>query len=108
VEGERLMTRLEQYTDTEERASDHSAQDEEEEAYKRALMKAGVLDENGEVIAEVADKLSRTEICSCGFFTCPAISTYGHPVPLFKSDIEPLYPQMTRDVRALELKGAKL
>jgi hypothetical protein len=100
------MTRLEQYLDTEERAADHSAQDEEEEAYKRALMKAGVLDENGEVIADAAAKLNRTEICSCGFFTCPAIVTYGHPVPLFKEDIEPLHPQSRRDRRALELKAS--
>lgn len=90
--------------DLEEQAapSDHSASDEEEEALKKAL--AAIF---GEEVLEGAAVSSGAvvEICSCGYHTCSMISRYGHPVPVFRSDIEPLFPQSRRDERALELKG---
>ena len=96
------------YLEQEEQTSpsDHSASDEEEEALRALLAKI----EADELAAEdlvAAAKLARRQICSCGFFTCGAIGRYGHPLPVFKEDIEPLWPQGTRDQRALELKGAK-
>lgn len=44
-------------------------------------------------------------ICSCGYYTCGMIRRYGHPEPLYRSDIRPLPSQYARDRRALELHG---
>jgi hypothetical protein len=107
--------------DLEEQAtpSEHSASDEEEEALKRAV--AEIFSEEvlegaaissdatieGAAISSDATSSSFLEICSCGYHTCSMIFLYGHPIPVFKSDIEPLFPQSRRDQRALELKGDK-
>lgn len=103
------MTKLETYAETEEISADHSASDEEEEAAKRALIAAGLLDAEGEALEKryAGNVTKRVIICSCGYYTCSAIGLYGHPVPVFKEDIEPLFPQGRRDRRALELKGAR-
>lgn len=99
------MTYLTFENETEERLGDHQASDEDEEQAKKALARAGLqLDEDGNLI-DASEAAKRVQICSCGFYTCPAIVRYGHPVPVFKEDIEPLFPQSRRDERALELKG---
>lgn len=70
----------------------HSETDQEEAMAKKAM---------------AATNAKAVKICSCGHYTCPLQPRFGHPVPVFKEDIEPLWPQSTRDKRAIELKGAK-
>lgn len=79
----------------------HSVQDEEEEARLRELARLAQIDEQrNKVVAEVY-------ICSCGYHTCPIIVRYGLPFSIFKGDIEPLFPQISRDKRALEIREGK-
>lgn len=93
------MLRLEETLD--EGAREHSEADEEEAAMLKALAEAGLVDEQGEATRAA----ERVVICSCGLYTCGAIGLFGHPVPTFKEEIEPLWPQSRRDERALALKG---
>lgn len=44
-------------------------------------------------------------VCSCGSYTCRAIRLFGHPVPVFQTEIEPLPSQYARDEHALRLHG---
>lgn len=87
-------------TETDTSDEDHTVKSEEEEAARKLL--AGIVDEDNVIENKKAAKHHR--ICSCGFFTCGAIRIYGHPVPVFKESIEPLFPQSRRDRKALELK----
>ena len=110
------MARLDltEEVETAEEQADHDATDEAEEALLKYLASIGLeKNERGEIVPTEAasqqakDAASRVKICSCGFHTCRLIGLYGHPVPVFKEEIEPIPSQMMRDLRALELKGAK-
>jgi hypothetical protein len=46
------------------------------------------------------------EVCSCGSFVCTMLKIYGLPLPTFRGEIEPIYPQPSRDARALKLRKA--
>jgi len=94
------------YSESEEQASDHREDDEETktEAYLAARgLRRNV--ETGEIEEDITSVVRVKIICSCGSYTCCMISRFGHPVEVFKGDIEPLYPQLARDRRAVELKG---
>ena len=97
----RLDENLEENLDT----IAHSAEDEEEEARLRRKLAEALDLETGEIINKAKLQNMGRKICSCGFFTCGAIRLFGHPVPVFAEQIEPLYPQGKRDRRAIELKG---
>jgi hypothetical protein len=45
-------------------------------------------------------------ICSCGFYTCPMVTRYGLPEPVYQAEIRPLPDKYQRDRRALELQGS--
>jgi hypothetical protein len=94
------------YLETEEDySSDHSENDDEETRTAEYLEKKGLkLDEYGQIVEDVESRTVAV-ICSCGYYTCGAIERFGHPLPVFQEDIEPLFPQHSRDKRALELKG---
>lgn len=97
------------YTEPESAASDHVEDDEE--AKTEAYLKAKGLrrnEETGEIEEDVESMIRVKVICSCGSYTCGMIRTFGHPVEVFKDAIEPLYPQMSRDRKALDLKGKVL
>lgn len=90
--------------------TDHSVQDEDEEARLRELARKGLIEIDeltGEVIDQTALCASKTLICSCGYHTCSLIIRYGLPVPIFKDDIEPIPSQSRRDKRALEIKSER-
>jgi hypothetical protein len=90
-------------TETEpETSGDHEEADEE---LARVLRERAGLGELGEVVDEAKMRAARVEVCSCGYFTCGMISRYGLPVPTFKEDVEPLWPQARRDERALQIRG---
>ena len=56
--------------------------------------------------ADLAAKTASIKIvCSCGFTRCGLIGRFGHPVPVFKAEIQPIPSQYARDMRALALKG---
>lgn len=96
------------YNEPEASASDHV--EDEDETKTEALLKAKGLRRNletGEIEEDVTSTIRVKIICSCGSYTCGAIRTFGHPVEVFKDAIEPLYPQMSRDKRAIELKGGE-
>ncbi len=107
------MSRL--YLDSEEeldlRSVEHGAEDEEEEARIRRALEAQ-RDRELEALTEAERKRALAEqmkiiICSCGWHTCPAVVTYGHPVPIYQVDIRPLPTQRARDLHALALKGTR-
>ncbi len=79
----------------------HCENNEEEAAMLKSL--ARILDEDGAVLEGQQVAAQRVKICSCGYYTCGLITRLGTPVPTFKADIEPLYPQSQRDKRALEI-----
>lgn len=86
--------------------ADHEVADEEEEKMRELLaqqMGLASVDELEDALK--TSPVKQHDICSCGYFTCGMIVHYGHPVPVFKEDIEPLHPQYTRDQRALQLKA---
>jgi hypothetical protein len=88
-------------TESELEQEEHSVQDEDEEARLRELARLALEDEQkNKVVTEVY-------ICSCGFHTCPVIVRFGLPFSIFKGDIEPLFPQMSRDKRALDIREGK-
>jgi len=99
------MTNLKNAIEFEDYSVSHGETDGEEEAIKRYLAKIGAVVEDGRVVVKNPEAVQKIIICSCGCFTCPAVSRFGHSVPVFKEDIEPLWPQHARDVRALQLKG---
>ncbi len=101
-----MATYLTEETDLEYTPADHEVADEEEEKMRELLAKQMGLDSAEDIEAHLKkDQSHKHNICSCGYFSCPMIVHYGHPVPIFKEDIEPLHPQTVRDIRALELKA---
>lgn len=101
------MTDLKTTIEFEDYSLKHGETDDEEAAIKEYLVKIGMTVENGEIVIKDQDALQKIVICSCGAFTCSQVSRFGHPVPVFKEDIEPLWPQYARDQRALALKGGE-
>lgn len=103
--------KLEQESENEWELREHEVDDEEEalaaerERRVQGALEQATADRNERIRREMEDQLQKMEICSCGHYSCRMRPTFGHPVPLFKSDIEPLWPQSTRDRRALELKA---
>jgi hypothetical protein len=93
---------LETYERAEVAAEDHGETDEERAAALRALAGLG---EVADAARLAASSRRGVEVCSCGHFTCGLIGRYGLPVPTFKDDVEPLFPQSRRDRRALEIRG---
>lgn len=77
---------------------------EDEERLTKVIEEQGLeLDEFGDLVQKKTS-VAKTMICSCGFYTCPMVKKFGHPMPVFKEQIEPLHPQGRRDKRAVELK----
>jgi hypothetical protein len=92
-------------TETEQEAAEHQENEDEEARTREYLAKRGLkVDEYGDIVEDTESRIVKV-ICSCGHYTCSLVDRYGHPVPVFKEDIEPLWPQHERDKRALELKG---
>lgn len=93
-------------TELEEERDAHTAEDDEEEAMLAYLAKLGLTKNEDDQIVAVTEKVKKVVICSCGYFTCGAIGIFGHPVPVFQENIEPIPSQPSRDREALRLKGA--
>jgi hypothetical protein len=98
---------LDTITELDEETSAHTAEDEAEEAMLKYLAGLGLTkNEDGQIVAAEENKaLKKVVICSCGCFTCGAIGIFGHPVPVFTEQIEPIPSQFSRDREALRLKG---
>jgi hypothetical protein len=86
----------------EDEASSH-IDDKEQEALLRKKL-ADIIDECNCVKKDQHKAAMQVEICPCGNFSCGMIKTLGLPVPIFKEEIERLYPQPRRDRRARELR----
>lgn len=51
-------------------------------------------------------KLTGTLVCSCGHSTCPMVTRYGLPRPIYAAEIETMpRPQWPRDKRAAEIRA---
>lgn len=98
---------LDQISELDEERDAHTAEDEAEEAMLAALAKLGLTkNEDGQIVAAEENRAAKkTVICSCGYFTCSMVGVYGHPVPVYQAQIEPLPSQPSRDREALRIKG---
>jgi len=86
--------------------SEHDHDEEEESALQKAL---AALRLEAETSAKAAMKLAAAmerEICSCGYYTCGMIGTFGLPQVTYDEHIEPLECRK-RDPRALELRAER-
>lgn len=95
----------------EDEHGDRFGVDDTEISYAEMLAKVEAIQEEETREALLAQLVEQAKadmvkvICSCGSFSCGAITTFGHPVPLYQAEIEPLSSQYSKDCRAVALKG---
>jgi hypothetical protein len=97
-------------TETEEEVK-HGDDPEQEIKYEEMLVANGVLERTSAEQSALDAKTSVEKqtkmvmiVCSCGHAKCPCIPIFGHPVPVFEKEIQPIWSQMERDIVARRLK----
>ncbi len=93
------------YLETESEESErHGDNEDQEVVYQEMLVKAGLAEDLEAIAAKKAmDAVAVALVCSCGSKRCYMVRKYGLPVPVFHAEIEPVYPQSSRDLKALSL-----
>ncbi len=93
------------YLETESEESERHGDNEDQEiVYQELLVKAGLAEDLEAKAASKAIAMVAI-VCSCGSMKCYMIRRYGLPRPVFHAEIEPVFPQSSRDRKALGLVG---
>lgn len=102
---------LEQETEEEVKHGDDA---DAEIKYEEMLLAAGAIEETQaqaearlakEAVKKATQKTKMVMIlCSCGSPKCWAINRFGLRAPLFHQEIEPIYSQYERDMKAARMK----
>jgi hypothetical protein len=90
-----------------EESERHGDNEDQEVVYQELLVKAGLATDEQAIAASKAIAQTRAIplVCSCGSMRCYMVRRYGLPKPTFHAEIEPVYPQASRDRKALTLVG---
>ena len=95
------------YLQTESDEITWHAESEDEEETAKLLAKLRKEAKQSEEAAEKLRQMMQQKICSCGSMKCPAIVTFGLPMPKFTEHIEPIPSQFQRDKKARAMKACE-
>lgn len=96
---------MSQYLEMEsEETERHGDNEDQEVIYQELLVKSGLAEDLDAKAASKAIAMVAI-VCSCGSLKCYMIRRYGLPRPTFHVEIEPVFPQSSRDRKAEKMVG---